>query len=103
MQAFSEQVTPMLADRLERALHVLKSQSANCKVLVSGGKGPDEPITEALAMQRYLVEHGVLLLLFWWRTNLQVLMKTLCFRKISSLITFHVQLKCFVSQANFIF
>ena len=56
---FSEQVTPMLADRLERALHVLESQPPNCKVLVSGGKGPDEPITEALAMQRYLIDRGV--------------------------------------------
>ncbi|MCJ1655708.1 YdcF family protein [Staphylococcus sp. NRL 16/872] len=56
---FSEKVTPMLADRLDRALRVLESQTSNYKVLVSGGKGVDEPITEALAMQRYLIECGV--------------------------------------------
>ena len=49
----------MLAERLNRALSVYQHQTDKCKILVSGGQGPDEPISEALAMQRYLIQHGV--------------------------------------------
>ena len=56
---FTEKVTPMLAERLNRALSVYQHQTDKCKILVSGGQGPDEPISEALAMQRYLIQHGV--------------------------------------------
>lgn len=56
---FTEQVTPMLADRLNQALAVFNKQDSTCKILVSGGQGLDEPISEALAMQRYLIAHGV--------------------------------------------
>ncbi|HLR19250.1 MAG TPA: YdcF family protein [Staphylococcus sp.] len=55
---FNENVTPMLANRLDKAL-VLYQQFPNAQVIVSGGQGPDEPISEALAMYRYLVAHGV--------------------------------------------
>ncbi|WP_436862812.1 YdcF family protein [Staphylococcus caeli] len=55
---FTEQVTPMLADRLDRAF-ALYNQQPNAYMLVSGGQGPDEPISEALAMQRYLISLGV--------------------------------------------
>ena len=41
----------MLAERLNRALSVYQHQTDKCKILVSGGQGPDEPISEALAMQ----------------------------------------------------
>lgn len=55
---FTEEVTPMLKDRLDCALKLYRTnQHAN--IIVSGGQGPDEPISEALAMQRYLVAHGV--------------------------------------------
>lgn len=56
---FNKTVTPMLASRLDRALEVYKTQTSNCKILVSGGQGPDEPIAEALAMKNYLIERGV--------------------------------------------
>ncbi|UDI77623.1 YdcF family protein [Staphylococcus taiwanensis] len=56
---FTERVTPMLADRLNRALEVYQHQKSHCLVLVSGGQGPDEPIPESLAMKRYLVAHGI--------------------------------------------
>ena len=56
---FTEKVTPMLAERLNRALSVYQHQTDKCKIIVSGGQGPDEPISEALAMQRYLIQHGV--------------------------------------------
>lgn len=49
----------MLAERLNRALSVYQHQTDKCKILVSGGQGPDEPISEALAMRRYLIQHGV--------------------------------------------
>jgi len=55
---FTEQVTPMLADRLDRAFALYKHKP-NSHILVSGGQGPDEPISEALAMQRYLISLGV--------------------------------------------
>ncbi|RIP37385.1 YdcF family protein [Staphylococcus gallinarum] len=55
---FTERVTPMLAERLNKALEILKHQP-NALIIVSGGQGVDEPISEALAMTRYLVHHGV--------------------------------------------
>ncbi|ATY57807.1 TPA: YdcF family protein [Staphylococcus argenteus] len=56
---FTESVTPMLAARLNRALTIYQHQTSPTKILVSGGQGPDEPIPEALAMQRYLIAQGV--------------------------------------------
>ena len=55
---FTEEVTPMLKDRLECALKLFNS-NPNAQIIVSGGQGPDEPISEALAMQRYLIANGV--------------------------------------------
>lgn len=49
----------MLAARLDRALDIYQQQASATKIIVSGGQGPDEPIPEALAMQRYLIAHGV--------------------------------------------
>lgn len=45
----------MLEDRLNAALEYY-SRSPNVMIVVSGGQGPHEDITEALAMERYLVE-----------------------------------------------
>lgn len=56
---FTKNVTPMLADRLNRALSVYHQQKGTCNLLVSGGQGPDEPISEALAMKHYLIDYGV--------------------------------------------
>ena len=44
---------------LDRALDIYQQQASATKIIVSGGQGPDEPIPEALAMQRYLIAHGV--------------------------------------------
>jgi uncharacterized SAM-binding protein YcdF (DUF218 family) len=55
---FTEEVTPMLKDRLECALKLFQS-NPTAQIIVSGGQGPDEPISEALAMQRYLIANGV--------------------------------------------
>jgi uncharacterized SAM-binding protein YcdF (DUF218 family) len=48
----------LLQDRLDRALDYLDDHPG-LTVVVSGGQGPDEPMSEAQAMYDYLVEHGV--------------------------------------------
>lgn len=55
---FTEHVTPMLGSRLDQALTLYKQQP-QATFILSGGQGPDEPISEALAMQRYLISQGV--------------------------------------------
>ncbi len=44
--------------RLDRALAYVQAHP-QCRVIVSGGQGADEDVTEAQAMYRYLVDHGV--------------------------------------------
>lgn len=56
---FTEEVTPMLKERLDRALEIYHHSENIPKLLVSGGQGPDEPIPESIAMQRYLIKQGV--------------------------------------------
>lgn len=47
-----------LAQRLDRSLDYINN-NPDIKVVVSGGQGPGETITEAEAMKRYLTAHGV--------------------------------------------
>lgn len=58
-----DRVPPLLASRLERGrqLHqALAARRATSPMLiVSGGQGADEQVSEAEAMARYLIEHGV--------------------------------------------
>lgn len=56
---FTEEVTPMLRQRLDAALYLSKQSAHPIHFVVSGGQGPDEPIPEALAMQRYLLKQGI--------------------------------------------
>jgi len=63
MVIFGCQVKPwgpsiLLQDRLDTALDYLKDHP-DMTVYVSGGQGPDEPVSEAQCMYDYLVEHGV--------------------------------------------
>ncbi len=51
--------TPLLAGRLDRALELWERQGRVAKIVVSGGRGPDEAVSEASAMHRYLAEKGV--------------------------------------------
>ena len=54
--------TPSLAlkKRLDKAAKYLKQTAPNAVIIVSGGKGNGEDITEAEAMQKYLVDnHGI--------------------------------------------
>lgn len=48
----------LLRDRLDKALDYWE-ENKNITIVVSGGQGPDEHISEAQAMYDYLVEHGV--------------------------------------------
>ena len=58
-----DRVPPLLAGRLERGLRAYQTlarrRGASPVVIVSGGKGSDEKISEAEAMARYLIERGL--------------------------------------------
>lgn len=53
-----ERVSLTLRDRLNAAIECYE-QNPDALIVVSGGQGPQEDISEALAMERYLIEHGV--------------------------------------------
>lgn len=55
-------VPPLLASRLDRAVDVLRQQQEQGHrpyIICSGGRGPNEDVTEASAMAGYLRERGV--------------------------------------------
>ena len=52
-----ERVSLTLAKRLDRALEYLR-ENPEAVVVVTGARGPQEDITEALAMERYLIGRG---------------------------------------------
>ena len=53
-----EEVSRMLAKRLDKAVEYY-AKNPDAIFIVSGGQGPQENISEALAMERYLIEHGI--------------------------------------------
>lgn len=55
---YGEVPSPALSERLKVAEVYLKD-NPDIKVIVSGGQGPDEYISEALAMERYLINRGI--------------------------------------------
>ena len=58
-----ERVTPLLARRIDTAISFYRRQLAKtqkeAKLLMSGGQGPDEKISEAQAMKNYALSQGV--------------------------------------------
>ena len=52
-------LTPLLRGRVDRAVAFWEASGRAAVLVPSGGKGPDEPIAEAEAMRRYLLERGV--------------------------------------------
>ncbi|GAA3464693.1 YdcF family protein [Saccharothrix longispora] len=57
-----DRVPPLLASRLDRAIRVYERGVGAGRpplVVVSGGQGPDEDVSEAAAMRDYLVRRGV--------------------------------------------
>jgi uncharacterized SAM-binding protein YcdF (DUF218 family) len=54
-----DQVSPILAKRLERARQLFYQSGQRAILIVSGGKGDDEDISEAEAMENYLLARGM--------------------------------------------
>ncbi len=58
----NDQVTPLLASRIEKAIGFYKKQSSVMtppKLIFSGGQGHDENLSEAKAMQNFVLEKGI--------------------------------------------
>ena len=53
-----ERVTPLLASRIRKGIKVYKTNPGS-KLIMSGGQGPDEVVSEAFAMKNYALEQGV--------------------------------------------
>lgn len=51
-------VPPLLKSRLDKGIE-LKNKFPNAKMIVSGGQGPDELVSESEAMGKYLIEQGI--------------------------------------------
>ena len=61
-RVFGDKVPPLLAARIDKAIDFYNIQSKVSfapKIIFSGGKGPDEEISEGLAMQKYALSKGV--------------------------------------------
>lgn len=54
-----QRVSPLLAGRLEKGIQVYEMSGKKAKIIVSGGQGDDEAISEAQAMKAYLLQHAV--------------------------------------------
>ncbi|MDZ4994746.1 YdcF family protein [Clostridium perfringens] len=54
-----ESLTTTLKDRLDKTLEYLNKTGYDGEIIVSGGQGPGETITEAEAMTKYLIEKGI--------------------------------------------
>ncbi len=48
-----------LSQRLDKAVEYINNQNSDFKIIVSGGKGKGEDISEAEAMKRYLTKNGI--------------------------------------------
>lgn len=55
----SEDVSPLLKSRIDKALEVYHVQKEKPKFIVSGGQGADEPVSEAYAMKKYLISEKI--------------------------------------------
>ena len=53
-----DQVTPLLASRIEKGIAIYQKQPG-CKLIMSGGQGPDELMAEGQAMADYALEQGI--------------------------------------------
>lgn len=53
-----ETVTPLLKGRVDKAVGIYHKSGKRPKLVVSGGKGNDEKISEAQAMKNYLLENN---------------------------------------------
>ena len=53
-----DKVTVTLKQRLDKAVEY-HNKNKNAFIVVSGGQGPEETVTEAVAMEKYLINNGV--------------------------------------------
>jgi uncharacterized SAM-binding protein YcdF (DUF218 family) len=53
-----DRVSPLLKGRVDRAVEVYRKLDGRAKLVLSGGQGPDEKISEARAMENYLLGQG---------------------------------------------
>lgn len=53
------QVSKLLADRLDKAIQIYHRGGSQAILMPSGGKGKDETVAEADAMAAYLKDHGI--------------------------------------------
>ena len=53
-----DQVTPLLASRIDKGIAIYQKQPG-CKLIMSGGQGPDELMAEGQAMADYALEQGI--------------------------------------------
>lgn len=61
-RVIGDRVPPLLAIRINKAIEFYNKQSKvgkPPKIIFSGGKGPDEEIAEAIAMQNYAIKKGI--------------------------------------------
>lgn len=54
-----EKVPPLLGSRLDKGMDEYMKYNKEPKIIVSGGQGPDELVSEASAMKKYLVNKGM--------------------------------------------
>ena len=54
-----DRISRLLSDRIDKAIDIYKKAPTRPKIIPSGGKGDDETISEAEAMEKYLMEKGI--------------------------------------------
>ena len=54
-----QKVSKLLADRIDKAIEVYRKDPTPPVLIPSGGRGSDEDLAEAEAMEQYLLEHGI--------------------------------------------
>lgn len=57
--AGGERLTRLLSDRVDKAIEIYRKCKGKPVIIPSGGQGGDEKLSEAEAMKRYLLDHGV--------------------------------------------
>lgn len=62
-RVYGDRVSPLLASRIDRALDFYREQEKKGRkpprLIMSGGQGPDEEVSEAYAMKKYCLERGL--------------------------------------------
>ena len=57
--AGGERMTKLLSNRVDKAIQIWRKCRRKPILIPSGGRGDDEKLSEAEAMKRYLLEHGI--------------------------------------------